>query len=554
MKTVVYARQSSGDEEDSASVEVQIQACTDYAKKQGMEVEVFSDTNTSGKTYPDLPDAVILSRSDSVYQTWHKSIGSRRNVYRKGLAGALNALEKADVFLFYDFTRVMRPLTDSFLESFLKQKIIASGVKVISLQEGELNLASFSTSLITSLQSRINDQQIAVTRAKSIAQLKKNRDEGLRISGSDFLGFKNAGKQKVVEVPEEIEMVKFIIEKVNAGFGIQMICRMFNEKFTNRGHDFWYQDIKKVCNRLEYAGKCLNSAGEIIDSKVFPVVIPLAELLKARERINNRRVINRDKKEIHPLSGLVFCGVCGERLKTAKTKSFPRSKDPFSFYFTHQQYHVKTMAENKRDCVQAQVRLHFSAVNKNGLEQIVLPLLAPMIEAEVKRLREKSDNSAEIRLQIEKIERLEKLLDKKMVEGEITEAEYEARFSEYSSQKKALKKQLVSASADPEPLIKELNEISLMITLGVKLAPNQFKMLAQQYIQKILLFPDFVEVHFLDGTIIKIDKVRMRNSRCFPEFMLHREKDKFLLELMYKGTERSTIFENEFIRINKIPL
>ena len=533
MRAVIYARQSSGDEEDSASIEVQINTCKDYAKKQGWEVEVFSDSNTSGKTYPDLPDAVVLSQSDVVYQRWYTEIGSRRNVYRKGLAGALNALAKADVLLFYDFTRLMRPLTDSFLESFLKQKIITAGVKVISINEGELNLASFGTSLITSIQSRINDQQIAITREKSLAGLKRNRDAGFRYSGSDFLGFKNAGKQKVVAVPEELEQVKFIIGKVNEGFGIQMICRMFNKKFTNRGHNFWYEDIKKICNRLEYSGKCLNSKGEIIDSQVFPEVIPLAELLKARERINNgRKLVIRDKREVHPLSGLVYCGLCGEKLKIAKTKGFAEDKDRFIFFYTHQHYHLNTGL--KKDCVQTNTRLRYTAENKSGLEEIVLPLLLPMMENEIAKLNEDKDDSAEIMVEIEKIERLEKLLDKKLVEGEITEADYEARFSGYAEQKKELKKKLVESSSDTKPLIKELNEYCLLITVGATLAPNQYKMLAIRYIHKIMLYPDCVEVHFLDGTVIKIEKEKMRNSRCFPWFMLHREPDKFEMKIFYK--------------------
>ena len=118
MKAVIYARQSAGDEEESASVETQVEKCRAWANGQGLTVEVYSDKNTSGKTYPDLPDAVALSKADTVYQDWKKDFTARRAVYRKGLADAITTMQAGDVLVVYDFTRIMRPLTDSFLESY----------------------------------------------------------------------------------------------------------------------------------------------------------------------------------------------------------------------------------------------------------------------------------------------------------------------------------------------------------------------------------------------------------------------------------------------------
>ena len=52
-KCVIYARQSSGDSDESESVENQKQKCLELARKEHLEVVgIFDDLNTSGKTYP----------------------------------------------------------------------------------------------------------------------------------------------------------------------------------------------------------------------------------------------------------------------------------------------------------------------------------------------------------------------------------------------------------------------------------------------------------------------------------------------------------------------
>ena len=129
----------------------------------------------------------------------------------------------------------------------------------------------------------------------------------------------------------------------------------------------------------------------------------------------------------------------------------------------------------------------------------------------------------------------------------------ESRFSEYAEQKKALKKQLVTASTDNSSIVKELGEICLMLTLGESIQPHIYKRLAQQYIHKIMLYPTYINVIFNDGKSISIEKVRMRNSRCFPPFMIHNE-DKYVIDILYKNGDNSTIYEDDYIRIIKAKL
>ena len=109
-KAVIYARQSSGDEDQSASVDQQILNCKRLAADQDLQIiDVFSDLNISGKTYPDTTEALALAAVDEAYKSWVNSTYLKTHKYRKGLAQVLGVLKNVDYVLLDDFTRLMRP-------------------------------------------------------------------------------------------------------------------------------------------------------------------------------------------------------------------------------------------------------------------------------------------------------------------------------------------------------------------------------------------------------------------------------------------------------------
>ena len=65
-KAVIYARQSSGSEAHSESIEVQIQNAMIIAGKMNFEVtDIFFDYNVSGKTYPAGYE--FLAENDKIF-------------------------------------------------------------------------------------------------------------------------------------------------------------------------------------------------------------------------------------------------------------------------------------------------------------------------------------------------------------------------------------------------------------------------------------------------------------------------------------------------------
>ena len=117
MKALIYARQSSGKDDVSESVEAQIANCQNLAAKEKLDIiGIFRDLNTSGETYPI--GAEEIARVDSAYKDWIAN-QSTKKVFRTGLGEALMHLDEIDVILVNELTRFYRPINGSFLEGHI---------------------------------------------------------------------------------------------------------------------------------------------------------------------------------------------------------------------------------------------------------------------------------------------------------------------------------------------------------------------------------------------------------------------------------------------------
>lgn len=528
-KCVIYARQSSTDEEESASVTLQIEQCKNFAENNGYTiVGTYSDKNTSGKTYPNFSDAIKLAQADGVYLNWLNSSDSGRKKYRDGLGKVFEQLTEIDYVIVLDFTRLMRPITDSFLESYIKQKFLSNKVKVHSVKEGLIDFTSFSAGLITSLESRVNDNQIRLAKEKAMAELKKKKDDGYRITGADFLGFKYAGHQKVSVDEKEMEIVKKIFKDVIAGKKYTTICQEINAAI--KGRVYRYFDIMKVVKRLEYSGHCYNSKGEIIKSKVFPELIPLSTILEAQKAVAPKRFSNRDKEKIHPLSGLIFCGNCGKNMIICKSNSFANSHDDTATYY----YECKQNDYIKQErCNIAMIREDYH-VEFNGLLEACLPFLVIHLVKELTPEENVSSNKDDILIKLEKISKLEKMLDRKLMDDEITEDEYNDRFSAYATQKRELKAKLVeySQTVDRSKIEEQVKRM-----VQHRFIPyHTYKKLAHQVFKKILVHNNYIEVYLNKySSPVILERLKVRNSLPLPKYKIDIVNEKYVITYFYKS-------------------
>lgn len=169
MKTYIYGRQSSGDNERSISVDKQVENCKEFAKVHKLVLtKIFTDLNTSGRLY--WRGAESIASIDQVYQNWIKET-KKKKIYRDGLGDLFAELNKGDVLIVDDLTRLYRPLTNSFLESALTQYLLNKEIKLFTVKNGEVDLNKFNDELITALQNRINTNQLEIQRTKCKASL-----------------------------------------------------------------------------------------------------------------------------------------------------------------------------------------------------------------------------------------------------------------------------------------------------------------------------------------------------------------------------------------------
>lgn len=120
-------------------------------------------------------------------------------------------------------------------------------------------------------------------------------------------------EDRTKEIPEKVKIVKRIFELSSKGLGGQRITTILNEEGvappTSKAKKWGISSVKKVLNSEAVLG-VLNTADGVRHEGYFPRVITEKLWVKTRfQGISSSRT--RDNKNVHPLSGLCVCAVCG---------------------------------------------------------------------------------------------------------------------------------------------------------------------------------------------------------------------------------------------------
>ena len=326
---VIYARQSSGSDDYSESVAVQIANCRKLARQQNIEIlEIISDLNISGKTYPVGWET--LATADRAFQNWAVTNSSGK-MFRRGLGKVMEMLDRINCIIVDDITRLYRPLSRSYLENAVNQSLIEHDVKIIQVKGGTLDLALFDQQLITMLKNQINDEQIAKQRQRSIEVFRKIRDSGIMPTGITAFALKydRAGKSYTVDA-EKSMAVRFIFEQIAAHKTYSSIVKSVNERWKHLFNGcFWNKNLYEIARKPIYAGYQFDSRGQLIPNLQGEAIISLEDYLKVQQimhrksldfSIHTPQTTGRSRHWL-PLSGLLYCGNCGSKLVVAIEKN-----------------------------------------------------------------------------------------------------------------------------------------------------------------------------------------------------------------------------------------
>ena len=235
MKAVIYARTSSEDAGDDSkiSVDLQIESCRKLAESSGyVVIGTYSDRDRSGRCYPNCDSAKSTYSIDEVTKKYieSKSIIASRT-FRKSLGDIFDNLKNIDIILVYDLTRLMRPLTGSFLENYTIQQLESHKATIHSVDSGLVDYDSFHTRLVQSITNQVSDNQVRITLDKSKDSLREKRENGQLINNPRMLGYESAGKQKVKVIPKEAAIVKEIFQLfIEERLPLLQIVRKLNEE------------------------------------------------------------------------------------------------------------------------------------------------------------------------------------------------------------------------------------------------------------------------------------------------------------------------------------
>ena len=327
-KCFVYCRQSSGcsEAENSLSIQQQLTNCLETAKKMDLEVlDVFTDANVSGKTYPAGAAFEQIAAGDRGFQAWFdQQSGSKK--FRAGLGGMMERIGEVDYVVLDEMTRLQRAAANSFLEQVLTFEFTRAGVKLIQVKGGALDLSSFDQNLIQLLKTRVNDEQIANQKRKSMESRRKLRDAGIFCNVKFFAGVYDGGKTFHFD-RGRAEVVRFVFSEFLGGVTFSRIISQVNGLFPGRfgrARCFYASTLRHILGQPLYAGLMYNTERELIRCvNAPPSLISPAEFCEAQRLLTARsrhRCAPRAaglRNEVLIFSGFLRCAGCGANLLVA---------------------------------------------------------------------------------------------------------------------------------------------------------------------------------------------------------------------------------------------
>lgn len=510
MKAVIYARQSSGDDDFSDSIDAQIQHCQELASKNNLDViGTFSDLNCSGKTYPATSNALQLAAIDNIYQDWQKSITRPEKArFRQGLAEVIKNLSKVDYIILDDSTRLMRPLAGTYLESHIKQIIVQSHIKILTVKSGEIDYSTFSGSFLSSIEGQINDNQIAIQRKKSKDALQKLKDNGYFASGQRRYGYIRIASHQYAIVPEEAKIIRYIFDQIITLRSYMSICKDVNARFHPE-KIFNSVTIKNLPQNWYLCGKQYNSEGELIDclETKGKEIIDFDTFVEAQKIVSfKRKAVPRDKVNFNIFAGIVKCGYCGKQMVlTGCSKGNPI-------------FRCKTgWVSDQVNCNVAAIAYASNTDQYIGLYEFIQPILftCALVELERKfKLLEQKKELEQYKTELLNIQKKEDDISLLFAEDKI-DAEQLGKILSANKARKSELRRIIENAASSNIDDAEIEEYQNQIIngcigdiLSYRLSPKICRRLILDSIDKICVYRDYIEIYPKQSNVIKVNRFR----------------------------------------------
>lgn len=520
-KAVIYARQSSGKEEESESIAMQLELCRELAAKHGLNVVgEFHDANSSGRLYPEGAEELV--KFDLAFQAWYRG-NTIEKKSRPGLRRALELLGQVDYLLVYDMTRLYRPVQNSFLQGYLDSLLVANQTRVLTVKEGENNPSDFSDSLVSTIKSHVNDNQIRLTSEKSRLAMAKLKDSGYLPTGARMFGIRYVGgrDRRVEVVPAQAEVIRFVFQKTLELKPFNWIVRAVNEHYGDRlgnARCFYKSSFRSIISQPFYCGYMRDTHGALIVARQMQgqEIVSYSDWQKANDIVgHNAWPIQRRKSLPHPFSGILVCGYCGAKMQVG----LDGDKEFYQCPSVHN--------AGRDDCRQSRVTINLLRQSKRftGLQPAVQPLLLLALRRlgeHQEEMRQKHAGRAKVEHDLRNyLARLE-AASEEYLEGRLPLNTFTIVQEKANAHIQALQAELLQVEHAMRDAQKNDERIQSWLAdlpafLEQPLPANIFEELLRSCVKTIRCFHDAVAVETIYGSFT-LPRQMVKNARNFPRF------------------------------------
>ncbi|PLV55757.1 recombinase family protein [Thermotoga sp. SG1] len=458
-KVAIYARVST-EHQTSSSLETQIKACKEYCARHGWIVaDVYQERDSGGKV--------------------------ERQEFQKMIAKALNGAY--DVIVVEKFDRFFRDdIEDRRYTRMLEEK----GVLVVSALEG-IDTTSASGKLLRWILSDINWFQREYMKEEQMRKTKEAARQGYWLGGIPPLGYKvvevrdGERKRKKLEIdPETVPVVQRIFELFADGYSYRSIVKIMNKEFPFRQ---WKEStIYDIVHNPKYLGiytwnvprrKLVKTEAGVVAEGVIPPIITGQLAEKVKERLSRKKASIYVKKHTWLLSGVIYCGLCGNRMEGC---SHPRVPTYRCRHGEHEES-VQISKQYVETYVITYIKrfldgLDIEEVYRHFVEYYSIQLLA------------NEEAQRHFREQLEEIERKEKRLVEAIMAGIDLETLREEA-ERLKKEKEEIQKKIQEASKPPSfEEVKRLYE-SLKVKLNNTADEELLRNVIKQLVKEVKVFP-----------------------------------------------------------------
>ena len=275
----VYARFSSDSQRD-ASIEDQVAACRDYAKKHHMNiVATFSDSAMTGT-----------------------------NDRRPGLQRMLKSTKDFDILLVWAIDRLHRNQFDAFATM---GRLRADGVEVVSVTQPELSQQSDVAGLLFSIYSW-RDAKYSTDLSKNVTRGMRGKAERCQYLGYQTYGYSHDGDRITVD-PEQAAVVRKCFAVWVGGGSLERIGQILKQN----GHPIAKTAVRHMLSNEKYRGVYVWNDVRVEGG--MPRIVDDATWYEAQRR-GERQAVTHGSNSDYLLAGKLVCAECGSYMHGESAK------------------------------------------------------------------------------------------------------------------------------------------------------------------------------------------------------------------------------------------